>query len=265
MLTVNELFSGIGAFRKALINLGVPHEIVGISEIDKYAIASYEAMYGPARNYGDIAKVQKLDYADMWTYGFPCQDISSAGYQKGIVEGETRSGLLYEVKRLLEISRDANELPKYLIMENVKALISKKFKPDFDRWIEFLQDLGYRNYAKMMNAKDYGIPQHRERIFVVSIRKDIQKAFEFPQPVGEPPALVSYLEEEVDEKFYCKGHLVEKLNLERERERNNAPERGEGRHMPDNLREISDLECSELYADEIVWQNRSIEEVPPPK
>lgn len=83
MLTVNELFSGIGAFRKALINLNVPYKIVGISEIDKFAICSYEAMYGKTRNYGDISKIEKLDYADLWTYGFPCQDISQAGKQAG--------------------------------------------------------------------------------------------------------------------------------------------------------------------------------------
>lgn len=81
MLTVNELFAGIGAFRKALIRMGLPHEIVGISEIDRFAIKSYEAIYGEVRNYGDISKVEKLDYADLWTYGFPCQDISLAGKQ----------------------------------------------------------------------------------------------------------------------------------------------------------------------------------------
>ena len=91
MLTVNELFAGIGAFRKALIRLGIPHEIVGISEIDKYAIKSYNAIYGETRNYGDISKVERLDYADLWTYGFPCQDISLAGQLKGIVKGETRN------------------------------------------------------------------------------------------------------------------------------------------------------------------------------
>lgn len=163
MLKVNELFTGIGAFRKALINLGIEHEIVGISEIDKYAIQSYTAMYGDTRNYGDISKVNKLDYADLWTYGFPCQDISLAGHKKGIVKGETRSGLLYEVERLLLKSKADNELPKYLIMENVKNLVGKQFKADFDRWLSFLESLGYTNYWQVLNAKDYGIPQQRER------------------------------------------------------------------------------------------------------
>ena len=162
MLTVNELFSGIGAFRKALIDLNVPYEIVGISEIDKFAIRSYEAMYGKTRNYGDISKIKKLDYADLWTYGFPCQDISQAGKQAGIVKGKTRSGLLYEVERLLAKSVESNESPKYLIMENVKALVGKKFIEDFDRWIQRLNELGYDTYYAIMNAADYGIPQKRE-------------------------------------------------------------------------------------------------------
>lgn len=164
MIKVNELFSGIGAFRKALERLNIPHEIVGISEIDKYAIKSYDAIYGETRNYGDISKVNKLDYADLWTYGFPCQDISVAGQQQGIVKGETRSGLLYEVQRLLTTSALNDELPKYLILENVKNLVGKRFKADFDSWLQWLKELGYNNYWQVINAKDCGIPQNRESI-----------------------------------------------------------------------------------------------------
>lgn len=127
MLKVNELFSGIGAFRKALIRLDIPHEIVGISEIDKYAIKSYEAIFGETRNYGDISKVSKLDYADLWTYGFPCQDISQAGRKAGIVKGQTRSGLLYEVQRLLEMAALYDELPKYLIWKMLRTLSVRSF------------------------------------------------------------------------------------------------------------------------------------------
>lgn len=162
MLTVNELFAGIGAFRKALINLNIPHEIVGISEIDKFAIKSYNAIYGDTRNYGDISKVSKLDYADLWTYGFPCQDLSNAGKQQGMIKGKTRSGLLYEVQRLLGISALYDELPKYLIMENVKPLVGKKFLPKFEEWLGWLDGCGYNTYWQIMNAADYGIPQKRE-------------------------------------------------------------------------------------------------------
>lgn len=204
MVSVNELFTGIGAFRKALINLGVEHEVVGISEIDKYAIKSYEAMYGPVRNYGDISQVDRFDYADLWTYGFPCQDISVAGHQAGIEKGKTRSGLLYEVERLLETAISEGNAPKYLIMENVKNLVGKKFMPDFQRWLDKLDELGYRNYWKVMNSKDYSIPQNRERVFCVSIRKDLDIDFIFPEPVELKLRLCDVLqpEEDVDEKYY---------------------------------------------------------------
>ena len=209
MLKVNELFAGIGAFRKALINLGIEHEIVGISEIDKYAILSYTAIYGDTHNYGDISKVEKLDYADLWTYGFPCQDISLAGYKKGIVKGETRSGLLYEVERLLLRSKADNELPKYLIMENVKNLVGKQFKADFDKWLSFLESLGYTNYWQVLNAKDYGIPQSRERVFCVSIQGD--EPYEFPAKQELTLTLKDMLEENIDIKFYLNQEQVNTL------------------------------------------------------
>lgn len=212
MLTVNELFAGIGAFRKALIRLGIPHEIVGISEIDKYAIKSYNAIYGETRNYGDISKVERLDYADLWTYGFPCQDISLAGQLKGIVKGETRSGLLYEVQRLLAQAQSDDQLPKYLIMENVKNLVGKKFRADFDSWLEWLDELGYNNYWKVLNAVDYGIPQNRERVFCVSIRKDIDTGYTFPSSVESDTVLMDKLEpvEDIDEKYFLSSECVKR-------------------------------------------------------
>lgn len=212
MLTVNELFAGIGAFRKALIRLGIPHEVVGISEIDKYAIKSYNAIYGETRNYGDISKVERLDYADLWTYGFPCQDISLAGQLKGIVKGETRSGLLYEVQRLLAQAQSDDALPKYLIMENVKNLVSKKFRPDFEGWLEWLDELGYNNYWKVLNAVDYGIPQNRKRVFCISIRKDIDTGYTFPSPIESDTVLMDKLEpvEDIDEKYFLSSECVKR-------------------------------------------------------
>lgn len=217
MIKVNELFAGIGAFRKALERLNIPHEIVGISEIDKYAIKSYEAIYGKTRNYGDISKVDKLDYADLWTYGFPCQDISQAGRQAGIVKGETRSGLLYEVQRLLSVSKDNDELPKYLILENVKNLVGKKFIDQFNSWLDWLDDLGYNSYWKVINAKDCGIPQNRERVFVVSIRKDIDIDFSFCDPVPLQCSMVDFLEEDVEEKYYLSDATIDGYNARTER------------------------------------------------
>lgn len=161
MLKVITLFTGIGAQEAALKRLGLDFEIVGISEIDKYAIQSYEAINGSVRNYGDITQIERLDYADLWTYSFPCQDLSFAGKQRGISE-ETRSGLLLHVERLLTESVLYGTQPKYLLLENVKALVSKKFMPDFQRWLDKLEQLGYNNYWQVLNAKDYDIPQNRE-------------------------------------------------------------------------------------------------------
>ena len=207
-LTVNELFAGIGAVRKALINQNIPHEIVEISEIDKYAIKSYEAMYGKTRNYGDISKIERLDYADLWTYGFPCQDISLAGDMKGIVREETRSGLLHEVERLLEVAKEEGTLPKFLIMENVKNLVSKKFIGDFQRWIDKLSDLGYTTEWKVLIASDYGIPQRRERVFAVSVRKD-KGGYSFPEPMLLEKKFRDLLEEEVEGKYFLRKEMFE--------------------------------------------------------
>ena len=179
MIKVIELFSGIGAQRKALDNLGIPHEVIGISEIDKYALQSYEAIYGATQNFGDIRKIENLPRADLWTYSSPCQDISVAGKQKGL-SGGTRSGLLYEVGRLLEVAA-SNE---------------------FDGWLKFLDHLGYETSWKILNAKDYGTPQNRERVYGISIRKDLNKKFSFPDKEELKLKLSDLLEEDVDEKYY---------------------------------------------------------------
>lgn len=209
-LKVIEFFAGIGSQHSALKRLGIDFEIVGIAEIDKYAIKSYEAIHGKVYNYGDISKIKKVDYADFWTYSFPCQDLSVAGKQKGLCEG-TRSGLLYEVERLLDVAKEHNELPKYLMLENVKNLVGKKFKGDFDRWIGKLNQLGYNTYWKVLNAKNYGVPQNRERVFAISIRKDVDKGYQFPEPFESGIRLKDILEEEVDEKFYISNEKAKRL------------------------------------------------------
>lgn len=211
-LTVNELFSGIGSQRKALDRLGIPHEIVGISEVDKDAIISYEAIHGKTRNYGDISKVEKLDYADLWTYSFPCTDVSTSGRQEGLIKGKTRSGLLYEVERLLDTSERNDELPKFLLLENVTGLITKKFKPFFNKWLDYLGLLGYNSYWAVLNGKDFGVPQNRERVFVVSIRRDIDNnTFEFPKGFDSGVRLKDILETNVDECYYLKQELQDKF------------------------------------------------------
>ena len=146
-LRVFEAFAGYGSQSIALRNIGVPYEVVAISEIDKYAIKAYEAIHGSTYNMGDISKINVEDIPkhDLFTYSFPCQDISVAGKQAGITEG-TRSGLLYECQKIIEHCK-----PKYLLLENVKKLVGKKFKADFDKWLDYLEGLGYTNYWKVLN------------------------------------------------------------------------------------------------------------------
>lgn len=208
-LRLIELFAGIGSQTQALTNIGVPHTVVGISEIDKYAIQSYKAMHGEVTNFGDIREIKSLPDADLWTYSFPCQDISVAGKGAGIKEG-TRSGLLFEVERLLITASENGNLPKYLLLENVKNLVSKKFKADFDRWLYFLSSLGYTNYWQILNAKDFGIPQNRERVFCVSIRGE-HKSFKFPEKRELKLRLRDMIDEVVDEKYYLKESTIRSI------------------------------------------------------
>lgn len=208
-LRLIELFAGIGSQTQALKNIGVPHKVVAISEIDKYAIQSYEAIHGKVNNLGDIRGIEALPDADFWTYSFPCQDISVAGKGAGIKEG-TRSGLLFEVERLLIRAAEDGTLPKYLLLENVKNLVSKKFKADFDRWLSFLSSLGYTNYWQILNAKDYGIPQNRERVFCVSIRGD-HTPFVFPEKQELKLRLRDMIDEVVDEKYYLKESTIRSI------------------------------------------------------
>lgn len=208
-LRLIELFAGIGSQTQALKNVGVPHTVVAISEIDKNAIKSYTALHGETVNLGDIREIRELPEADFWTYSFPCQDISVAGHGAGIKEG-TRSGLLLEVERLLKIAAEKGTLPKYLLLENVKNLVSKKFKADFDSWLSFLSSLGYTNYWQVLNAKDYGIPQHRERVFCVSIRGE-HKPFIFPEKRELTLRLKDMIDEHVDERYYLKESTIRSI------------------------------------------------------
>ena len=207
MLKLFSLFSGIGGPEKALKRLGIDYELVGYSEIDKYASRSYSAIHNEPeiKNYGDITKINEKDLPDfdLLTWGFPCQDISIAGKQAGIHEG-TRSGLYYDGLRILKEKK-----PKYSLIENVKALTSKKFKDTFESILLDLKCAGYNNYWSVLDAKDYGIPQHRERVFIVSIRKD-QCGCEFTFPEKEPLTikLKDLLEDDVDERYYLSDRMI---------------------------------------------------------
>lgn len=227
-MKVLSLFSGIGAFEKALDNLQVPYDLVAYCEIDKYASKSYSAIHGVPENMnlGDITKVneKKLPNGiDLITYGFPCQDISLAGKQKGLFNEDgtqTRSGLFFDALRIIEETQ-----PRVAIAENVKNLTSKKFALQFKIVLDSLKAAGYNNYWKVLNLKDFGIPQNRERVFIVGIRKDIDNGtFSFPEGFPLEKRLKDVMEEEVEEKFYLSETAI--AGLIRHKERN--AEKGNG-------------------------------------
>ena len=282
-----ELFSGIQAQERALRQIGIPYESVGVCDCDKDVLVSAAAMrfnleeevenydfpsteimiselqaknigYSFEKNkhtittrtpinklkqyyisdkllnnLGDISKIDRLPYADMVTYSSPCQSFSVAGKLGGATKTckvcghkwdidfsntdynykcpicgnvsleSTTSGLLSEVQRLLSIAYENNELPRFLLLENVKNLVGKKFIHQFNDWVQWLNGIGYNTYYKVLNSKNYGLPQNRERVFALSIRKDIDNGeFKFPDKVPLNIRLKDMLEKNVDEKYY---------------------------------------------------------------
>jgi len=198
-----EAFSGIGTQAMALKNLNVPYQIIGYSEIDKYAIESYKAIHGKdIKNYGDITKMTSIPQCDIFTWSFPCTDLSKAGRQKGMTK-DTRSGLVYDVLRLV---RDTKDKPKVLIMENVVDLIQYHFSRQFREIQLELEDYGYKNYVETLNAKEYGVAQNRDRVFMVSVLGNY--SYSFPSKIKLEKSLKDYLEEEVDEKYFLNESII---------------------------------------------------------
>lgn len=214
MIRVFTAFSGYDSQCLALNRIGVDYELVGWSEIDKFAIQAHNALFPQwaDRNYGDICKidwVQVPDF-DLFTYSSPCQDFSQAGKQAGAVKGSgTRSSLLWECERAIQIKR-----PKYLLFENVAAVASKKFVKLFNSWQLTLEQMGYTNLTQILNAKTHGyptpVPQNRERIFMVSIL-NCDQPFYFPDAQPLTQRLVDILEPEVDESFYLSDSRINGL------------------------------------------------------
>lgn len=269
ILRVFEAFAGYGSQRMALRNLGIPFEIVGISEIEGEVIRSYAAIHTDflekrkdldkyvqlnkeqllsylhrlnvpldyktfinrapkmneeqlkemylanqlVHNYGDITKINPEDLPDfdLFTYSFPCQDISVAGYQNGLNQDSgTRSSLLWECCKIIETKK-----PKYLMMENVKNLVGCNHKANFMKFLQYLETIGYKNRWAVLNAKDYGIPQSRERVFCISIL-DEMNFFRFPKPMPLNTKLSDLLETNVDENFYLKNNQSMTCPIEQE-------------------------------------------------
>lgn len=211
MIRVFTAFSGYDSQCMALDRVGIDYDLVGWSEIDRYAVAAHNAVYPQyaGRNFGDISKIdwaQVPDF-DLFTYSSPCQDFSIAGRQKGGEKGSgTRSSLLWECERAI-----AYKSPKYLLFENVSALVSNKFIRLFNDWQLTLERLGYTNFTQVLNAKDYGVPQNRERIFMVSVL-NCDKPFYFPETIPLRKCLRDVLEQEIDRKYLIKDTDYEYIN-----------------------------------------------------
>ena len=212
-IRVATMFSGYDSQCLALERLGIPYELVCWSEIDKYAIQAHNALFPQYadRNLGDICKIDWCNVPDfdLFTYSSPCQDFSSAGLQRGGEKGSgTRSSLLWECEKAIRIKR-----PKYLLLENVAALVSGKFIKLFNQWQRTLESYGYRNFAQVLNAKDYGVPQNRERVFLVSIL-DPRARFYFPKEKKLEKRLADILEKDVPEKYYINNVELERVRNE---------------------------------------------------
>ena len=245
-----ELFAGIGSQAMALRDIGADFEHWRVCELDKYAIASYNAIHNTNFESSDITKLKGSDlgitdidqYTYLMTYSFPCQDLSLAGKQKGMKKGSsTRSGLLWEVERLLN---ETENLPQILLMENVPQVHAEKNMPDFQKWLEFLRSKGYHNFYQDLNAKDFGVPQSRSRCFCVSILSPECVEYEFPTPIKLTKVMKDLLATEVDEKYYINSAKAKELII-------NLKER--------NLLVEAKPECLNLYKEngqEESFQNR---------
>ena len=213
MVKVFTAFSGYDSLCLALNRLGIDYELVGWSEIDKFAIQAHNALFPQwtDRNFGDISKIDwnMVPDFDLFTYSSPCQDFSNAGKMQGGEKGSgTRSSLLWECEKAIRA-----KMPKYLLMENVANLVSKKFIGTFQNWLNVLSELGYTNYWQVLNAKDYGVPQNRKRVFVVSILNS-HEPYYFPKPFETDIRLKDILEGYVDEKYYLKDKSLQDITHE---------------------------------------------------
>lgn len=211
MIRVFTAFSGYDSQCLALRRLNIDFDLVGWSEIDKFAIIAHDILFPEYkdRNYGDISKIdwtQVPDF-DLFTYSSPCQDFSQAGKCAGGDEGSgTRSSLLWECRRAI-----IEKKPKYLLLENVPALTNKRNKPNLNKWLNELESYGYTNHVKCLNAKDYGVHQNRNRLFVVSILGE--QKFNFPKPIELKNKLIDILENNVPNSYYISMDKVEKLKI----------------------------------------------------
>lgn len=224
-MKIATVCTGIGSPEMAIRNLGIPHEIVFGCEIDKYARQTYLANFNPGFMVPDMTKCDWEDekyYSDLFIGGIPCQAFSLAGKRLG--ELDPRGLLFFDFYRYVK-----NQKPKYFIIENVKGLLSDNNGATFQNWINLLgqsvngdafmfpheDSLMYNLHWQVLNTKDYGLPQNRERVFLIGIRNDLPNSFVFPKKIPLELRLKDILEDEVDEKYYLSEKMLELLTYEK--------------------------------------------------
>ncbi len=234
-LRILELFGGIGAFSAALDRLAIPYTITDYIEIDKYAVQSYNAIHGTQFEPQDITQWDKDVDVDFIMHGSPCQDFSIAGLQAGgDKDSGTRSSLMYETVRIVQKLK-----PKYVLWENVANMLSDKHRHNFDAYWEAMESFGYHNASYTLNAKDYGIPQNRVRIFTLSVLNEYWKDEYFIPPKGKKleKCLADILEQNVEEKYYLSDKLVQ--SLLKHKEKHKAQGHGFGCEIKDVYQDIA--------------------------
>jgi len=232
MIKVFEMFAGYGGASFSLKKTNMKHEVVGYSEINKYAIQCYEQNH-KGKNFGDCTNINpnNIPDFDLLTAGFPCQAFSVAGKMQG--ELDPRGTLFYEIIRIAKIKK-----PKYILLENVKGLTTKKFKDTFNKILNELDQIGYHVHWKVLNTKDFGIPQNRERVYFVCIRKDLEQSFMFPEKEELQLFLKDILENEVDEKYILSDKMTQGIIFSNYRER-----KPQNKNIVDTLKIGGDKKC----------------------
>lgn len=241
-LKVGSDFSGVGAFDQALRRLEVPYKTVFACDMDKYARQTYIHNYGEPNYYPENVYDREIpnEPLDIYMTSPPCQAFSLAGKRKG--EADKRGILFYNSHEFIKVNN-----PRYFIFENVKGLLSDDGGRTFQRWLDFLggktvngnpvifpheESVPYHIYWQVLNAKDYGVPQNRERVFIIGIREDADNIFSFPKPFNLIKRLKDVLENEVDEKYFLSEKMVSGLI--------NCNENFEGRFKPTEGEGLSD-------------------------
>lgn len=211
--TINKTMEEIESYLYKINISADGKEPLTLKQIQRYNDKKKKDIYNAFMNTNNLGSIvginpEEVPDCDLFTYSYPCTSISLSGSQKGMAKGSgTPSSMIWECQKIIEAKK-----PKYLLMENVKNLVGKKFKPFFDEWLEYLEQQGYKSFWKVLNAKDYGVSQNRERTYCISILdcpEDVE--YKFPDPIPLTKCLEDYLETDVDEKYFLSDDKMERL------------------------------------------------------